>query len=79
MLPGRRAHVLEGDVDAAFVGDAPHFLTDVLMVVVDYLVGADLAGLGHLLFVARGANHAAVEELCDLHGGDADAAARADH
>ena len=52
---------------------------DVLAVVIDDVVRAELARLGHLLFPARGGDDAAMVELGDLDRGRTDAARGGEH
>jgi hypothetical protein len=85
-LPGHRAHGrlgvlspdrIQGDVDGA--AQVLEGFAQILALVVDHDFGAEtLAGL-ELLFGGRAGDHARTEELPELHGGEADAARRAEH
>ena len=78
-IPGGRAHVLDYDVHALFVGDLSDFLGDFLLVVIDAVISAQFAAFGQLGIVARGSDHAAMKKFGDLNGGDADPGPRPQH
>ena len=69
--------MLDHDVHALFVGDFPHFLRDLLLVVIDAVVGAQCARFLELRLVSRGRDHAGMKQLGNLNGGDAHARTRA--
>ena len=48
------------NIDAFFIRNLPHLVGDLLFVVVDHKICAQLASLRHLRFIPRGCNHAAV-------------------
>ena len=73
------ADVLDDDVDAAATRRVERGLGDVLVAIVDDVVGAVLAGGGELLVTARGRDHRCPGVLGDLHGRVADAAAGRAH
>ena len=84
--PGHAAHRgreraaadgIEMEVGAAAVGRRPDPLDDVLVAVVDEVVGAVGFGDRQLLGAARGGDHGGAQNLADLDRGQADAAAGA--
>src|SRR5262249_21164795 len=79
LLPGSVAHVLKNDVAHGAVGDVLHFLGDLLLVVIDGMVGAELARLVHLVLVAGGGNDRGAEHFGDLDGSRSDARASTQH
>jgi len=66
--PRGHAHMLEDNVDAALGGDAPHFVRNLLFVVVDGMVGAELARLGQLALVTGGGDDLGTQHLGNLNG-----------
>src|SRR5216684_3509528 len=64
--PGGRADVLEYNVNAALFGDFLHFGGDVLSVVVDNVVRAEVPCLGKFRFAARSGDDAAMKQFRDL-------------
>src|SRR5258706_14231934 len=71
LLRGRLAVVLDDDVYAFSVGDLSDLVGDLLLVVIDAVVGSQSACLLKLRFVAGSRNHAAVKQPGNLDGGDA--------
>ena len=65
--------MLKDDVDALFVGDTADFVGNLLLVVIDGVVGAQFARLRQLAFVAGGRDHLGAQHLADLDGSRADA------
>ena len=66
--------MLHYDVHAFFVGYLFHFFGNLLLIVVDAVVGAQLASLLQFMFVTCG-NDARMKQLGHLNGGNADARA----
>ena len=58
--------MLEDDINAAPVGNALHFLRDLLLVVIDSVVGAELAGFLQLALVTRRGDDLGAQHLADL-------------
>jgi hypothetical protein len=79
LVPGGSADVLDYDVDAFFVGDLADFFGNLLLIVVDAVVGAKRAAFLEFGFVAGGGDYAAVKQLGDLDGGYSHARAGAQH
>ena len=77
--PRSLANVLEDYVDAALVGDAADLVSDLLAVMIDGVVGTELARFGKFVVVSSGSDDVGVEELCDLDGGGSDAGAGAEN
>ena len=71
--------MLHDHVHAALAGDLLDLGRNILLVVIDHVVGAEFARLRELALAARGGDHAALEQLGDLDGGGADAARRRQH
>jgi hypothetical protein len=69
----------ENHIDAALAGDPLHFGGNVLFVVVDDLIRAELARAGQLLLAAGGRDDATVKQLRDLYRRLAHAARRREH
>lgn len=69
--------MFEHDIDAAAIGNPPHLIRDVLLRVVDHLIGAKFPGLHHLCFRSSRGNHPRSRPFRDLDGGAPNAAARA--
>src|ERR1017187_9698964 len=66
-------------VDAALAGDLADLGGNVLLVVIDRVVGAEFARFGEFALAAGGGDDAALQELGDLYGGGADAAGGREH
>src|ERR1017187_4291733 len=66
-------------VDAALAGDLADLGGNILLVVIDRVVGAEFARFGEFAFATGGSDDAALEELGDLYGGGADAAGSREH
>ena len=57
-----------------FAGELLHLGGNVLLIVIDHVIGAQLFRLGQLGFAAGGRDHAALVQFRDLDGGRAHAA-----
>ena len=66
--PRGSTHVLENDVDAAAVGDALHFVGNLLLVMVDGVVGTKFASLRQFAVVAGSGDDHGAEHFADLDG-----------
>src|SRR5258706_10101591 len=76
LVPSGGPNVLDHNVDAFFIRDLPDLLGNLLFVMIDAVVRAQLAALGQFRLVARSRNHAAVEEFANLNRRDADSGTR---
>ncbi len=65
--------MFEGDIYAGLVRDAANFLGDLLLVMIDEMVGPELFGFRELVLIAGGGDDLSAEHLGDLNGGGADA------
>src|SRR6185436_18711632 len=65
---------VEDQVDAALPGDARDFRDEILLAIVDRVIGADLQAVGGLVGAADGGDHGRAEALAELDRGEADAA-----
>src|SRR5579862_4325833 len=71
LVPGGGAHVFDDDVHPLFVGDSADFVRNLLLVVIDAVVGAKSSSLLKLGLIAGGRDHAAVKHLRNLNRGNA--------
>src|SRR5512134_1011686 len=71
--------MLEHDIHAALVGYFLHFLRDLLFIVIDGVVSANVAGALQLGFIAGGGNDTSAVQLGDLDGGGTHAGSGSQH
>ncbi len=62
--------MLQNNIDARAACDLSHFDGDLLLVVVDHVIGAEFAGALHLSLVSGSGNHDGVEEFRNLDRGN---------
>src|SRR6476646_9193823 len=79
LLPCGFAHVLKYDVAHLPVRDFLYLIANLLLVMVDYVVGAEFAALVKLIFVARGGDTCCAKHLADLDGNAPNPRAAAQH
>src|SRR5712691_8860401 len=65
--------MLDHDIHAFPIRDFLHFIGNFLLIVVDYVVCAQVAGFLYFAFVTGSGNYHCIKELCNLDGGDAHA------
>ena len=78
-IPGRRADVLEDDVDAAIAGQPPDLGGQILRVMIDDVGGADFTRARQFFVSAGGGKYAGAVQHRNLDGRLADAAPRREH
>src|SRR5215831_3954822 len=66
VFPGRQSDVLYDNVDARAVRNLSDLLRDVLLVMIDDMVGAKFPSLGHLLLRSCRGNHCSLKQLRHL-------------
>src|SRR6266567_3766237 len=79
LLPGRRTDVLDHNVHTFFICNLANFFGDLLFVMIDAVIGTQGTTLFEFRFIACGRDHAAMKQLCNLDGGDADTRACTQH
>src|SRR5271167_4462011 len=66
LRPSGLADMLEYYIDAALFGEFFHFDRNVLLVMIDHVIGAQRLGFRQFGFPARGRDHPAVEQFGKL-------------
>src|SRR5579871_632727 len=68
LLPGGLPHVFKDNVAHGTAGDFLYFFRDLLLVVIDHVIGAQLASFFHLCLVPGSGDDLRIEKLADLNG-----------
>ena len=72
-VPSGGADVFENEIDALLACNIANFFRDFLLVVIDDVIGTELAGFRHFVIIAGRRNDLAIEEFRDLDSSDSDA------